>query len=64
MKKDDDRVGVGTVAEMIGLTKQTIYVMRSNGKLPEPDAQCECDRHEDLWKVSTILDWDATRRTR
>jgi len=53
-----DLVGIRGVAELIGLQANTVYVMRSLGKLPEPDETID---GKPLWLPATILEWDAAR---
>jgi len=54
-------IGIGEVAEMIGLKKATIYVYGSVGRLPKPDLVVNGGATK-LWKPETIRQWDSTRR--
>ena len=54
-------LGVGEVAERIGRTKGTVYVMKSKGKLPPPDLVVNGGA-TNLWLDSTIDEWNDNRR--
>ena len=59
--KSRELLGVGEVADIIGLKVETVYVMHSEGKLPEPDAYANGGRTK-LWERRTIKTWDKKRR--
>lgn len=46
------------VAELLGVTTQTVYVYRSRGTLPEPDGRLGATPY---WKRSTIRSWLKAR---
>jgi predicted DNA-binding transcriptional regulator AlpA len=52
------------VADRIGLTRETVRVMSSNGKLPPPDMVVGADgtRKWKLWAPETIDEWNRTRK--
>ena len=52
------------VADRIGLTRGTVRVMHSAGKLPPPDMMVgpEGTRLTNLWRIGTIDEWDKTRK--
>ena len=52
----DDLLGVGELADRIGLKRTTVYVMSSRGQLPEPDQLVNGGRTK-LWKPETIDQW-------
>lgn len=50
----DDLLGPAEIAELLGFTRGTVYVMGSRGQLPEPD---QVNASGKLWKQSTIKAW-------
>ncbi len=54
-------IGIGEVADMIGLKKATIYVYGSVGRLPEPDLVVNGGATK-LWRPETIRAWNNSRR--
>jgi len=54
-------IGIGEVAELVGLAKATVYVYSSVGRLPDPDLIVNGGATK-LWYVDTIKQWDSTRR--
>ena len=61
--KSKELLGVGDVADMIGLKATTVYVMHSNGDLPPHDATSNRGRTK-LWYRRTIRGWDKKRPKR
>jgi len=44
------------LADMLGVSPNTLYVWRHRGKLPPPDI----DNFQPLWKEETIREWMRT----
>ncbi len=59
---NNDLIGITGIADLIGLTAGTVKLMKSQGKLPEPDLVV--NGWTRLWKESTIVEWDQQREKR
>jgi predicted DNA-binding transcriptional regulator AlpA len=64
MKNSTEWLRLDGVADRIGLTRETVRVMSSNGKLPPPDqvVGVEGTRKWKLWAPETIDEWNRTRK--
>jgi len=60
---NNDLLGIGEVADLVGLKRSTIYVMHSRGQLPVHDAVANQGRTK-LWRRKTIVKWDRKRGRR
>lgn len=57
----NDYLGVGEVADLIGLKRSTVWAMHSRGDLPDPDLTVN-QGHTKLWLPATIEAWDRDRQ--
>ncbi len=59
---NNDLINLAGIAKLIGLTFGTVKLMKTQGKLPEPDLDVKGWTR--VWKKSTILEWDRDRPKR
>ncbi len=59
---NNNLIGLAGIADLIGLTYDSVKQLRTHGKLPEPDLFV--DGWAKLWKESTISEWDRDRPKR
>ena len=59
----DTLIGLADIADLIGLTPNSVKQMSTNGKLPPHDAAANQGRTK-LWLTSTIRAWDKAREKR
>jgi predicted DNA-binding transcriptional regulator AlpA len=64
MKNSTEWLTVSGVADRIGLTRGTVRVMHSAGKLPSPDMVVGPENMQStkLWRTETIDEWNRTRK--
>lgn len=56
---EPQRLSIGEVAERVGLPTATIWSYVSRSKFPPPDGHMG---HAAWWKLSTVQQWERTRR--
>ena len=57
----EDMVTLKDICDMTTLTRETVYVYKSTGRLPAPDGMVG---YTPVWRRSTIEDWETNRRKR
>ena len=53
-KTKSELISIDGAAAMLGISRRTLFRLRSSGQFPEPDAKIG---RRDRWKIDTIQRW-------